>query len=64
MADPTKNSTEEETKLLGAQIPESIFWRFKSVAAERKESMAEAILNAAMLYIEFQPKEVEVNQNA
>jgi hypothetical protein len=55
MADPLKNNAEEVTKLLGAQVPIKIFWEFKKAAADRKESMTEAILNAGMLYIEFKP---------
>lgn len=38
-------------KMLGAQVPSELHWRFKCAAAERHESMAEAIMNAAELYM-------------
>jgi len=40
------------TKMLGGLIPEDIFWKFKEIASKRKESMQDAVLNAAMLYID------------
>lgn len=45
-------SEEPETKLLGAQVPEDIYWQFKNMASSRKETMQEAILNAAYLYLD------------
>lgn len=38
-------------KMLGAQVPSELHWRFKCAAAERHESMAEALMNAVELYI-------------
>jgi negative regulator of replication initiation len=55
MADTNQNKEEEITKMLGANVPDKIYWKFKEVASTRKETMMEAILSAAMLYIEFEP---------
>jgi negative regulator of replication initiation len=49
----------EDTKMLGGNVPESIYWDFKKKATERKETMAEAIYNAAMLYIELKEDKKE-----
>ena len=38
-------------KMLGAFVPEEVFWEFKKAAAARKEKMSEAMINAAYLYI-------------
>lgn len=38
-------------KMLGAFVPEEVFWDFKKAAAARKEKMSEAMINAAYLYI-------------
>lgn len=51
----TFNEDDEQkvsTKLLGAHVGEDIYWKFKGEAAKRKESMAEAITHAALMYIE------------
>lgn len=42
----------EGTMLLGAHVPSSLYWKFKAVAGQRKEKMMEAVMNAAMLYID------------
>lgn len=49
------------TKLLGAHVGEDIYWKFKGEAAKRKESMAEAITHAALMYIAA--KEAEDNND-
>lgn len=48
-----QQATPEEgiTKMLGAHVPEEIYWKFKTVASNRKETMGDAILNAALLYM-------------
>lgn len=38
-------------KMLGAKVPEDVYRNFKMEAVKRGESMSEAILNAALLYI-------------
>jgi hypothetical protein len=48
---------EEDTKMLGAKVPSSIYWKFKEIAANRGERMEEAILNAALLYVDLTPSE-------
>lgn len=40
-------------KSLGALIPEDVYWDFKKVQAARKESNAQALINAVRLYIEI-----------
>lgn len=47
-------NVQEETKLLGAQVPEDIYWKFKETASTRKETMQEAIINAALMYMDVQ----------
>lgn len=42
-----------EQKLLGAKVDADIYWAFKKIASQRKENMQEAIVHAAMLYIEL-----------
>ena len=63
MADTKKKiSADEAEKMLGAFVPESVFWDFKRAAAARKEKMSEAMINAAYLYISISDtKEAEVN---
>lgn len=48
---------QEDTKLLGSQVPENIYWLFKNAAAQRKETMRDAIINAALLYISIEEEE-------
>lgn len=40
------------TKFLGGHVNEEIYWAFRKKASERKETMLEAIENAALLYID------------
>lgn len=47
----------EALRPVGGQVPEVIYWDFKKTAAERKETMQEALAHALMLYIEFKPEE-------
>lgn len=42
-----------KAKLLGAKVAENIYWEFKKVASARKETMQEAIIHAAMLYMDL-----------
>lgn len=44
---------DEDSKMLGALVPSDIYWKFKAAANGRKEQMQEAILNAALLYIDI-----------
>ncbi|MNU55812.1 hypothetical protein D3C71_448970 [compost metagenome] len=44
---------DEDAKMLGALVPSDIYWKFKAAANSRKEQMQEAILNAALLYIDI-----------
>ena len=41
----------DEAKMLGAFVPTELFWKFKEAAAARKETMGEAMVNAAYLYL-------------
>jgi hypothetical protein len=50
--DNTKVTETEPKKMLGGSIPESVYWRFKEAAATRKETMVEALTNAALMYID------------
>lgn len=50
-------------KMLGSPIPEEIYWKFKEVAALRKESMQDAVLNAALLYIDADKEQKGEVQN-
>lgn len=65
MSAETEKEKAAETKMLGSLVPEPLFWAFKTAAAARKESMQDAIQNAALLYInigkttETQEKEAE-----
>lgn len=51
------NDNKTEGRSLGAMIPEDLYWEFKNTAARRKESMQEAIMHAAMLYIDVDVEE-------
>jgi Sec7-like guanine-nucleotide exchange factor len=42
----------EEAKMLGALVPADIYWKFKEMVTKRKENMQEAMVHAALLYIE------------
>lgn len=48
---PNNCPEDQDTKLLGAQVPISVYWAFKKEASERQESMQEAILHAAYMYM-------------
>lgn len=63
MAENTTIELTEEEKLLSGNIPESVFWEFKRIAAERKENMKTAVLNAALLYIYAVSEEVKEVQS-
>jgi hypothetical protein len=39
-------------KMLGAFVPEDLYWQFKNTATIRKEQMKDAIIHAAYLYID------------
>lgn len=42
----------DERKMLGAHVPEELYWQFKNAAASRKEQLKDAIAHAAMMYID------------
>lgn len=50
---------EEETitKMLGAHVDASLYWKFKEVAASRGEQLKDAIVHAALMYISAGQKE-------
>ncbi len=50
---------EPETKMLGGQIDAQLYWAFKKAAAERKETMQEALTNAVLLYLDIGKKATE-----
>ena len=50
-ATSTALQKEEETKLLGAHVEASLYWKFKEVAASRGEQLKDAIVHAALMYI-------------
>jgi hypothetical protein len=52
---PSSNETREEaeiTKMLGGQVSEALYWKFKEVASARKENIRVALTHAAIMYIE------------
>lgn len=52
----------EQDKMLGAFVPAELFWKFKEAAASRKETMGEAMMNAAYLYLSIdKDKEADVD---
>ncbi|MNP50157.1 hypothetical protein D3C76_1444030 [compost metagenome] len=53
----TTSCDEKETKLLGAHVPKHLYWKFKTAAGARNENMVEAIINAALLYIDISADE-------
>lgn len=58
----TKNNVNNNrlvTTHLGAQVDNSIAWKFKEIAARRKENMQEAMKNAALLYIDAEQSRKE-----
>lgn len=52
---------EEETKSIGGPIPKSLYWEFKRVQAERKETALQALENAIRLYLDIDKKEESNN---
>lgn len=53
-----------DTKTVGGQIPEDLYWRFKKCQATRHESSTKALENAIRLYCDVQPQtEEEDSQN-
>lgn len=44
---------------LGIGIPDELYWRFKKVQAERRESSRQALETAIYLYIEAIPQAAE-----
>jgi hypothetical protein len=58
-----KTEVDEDTKLLGGQVPVNIYWQFKEIAAKRNESMSKAILHAALMYIDLQKEIDEGGEN-
>lgn len=52
-----KPTPREGTNMLGGLVPTEIYWEFKRAASVRKESMATAIMHAALLYIDAEKKE-------
>lgn len=57
---PDKVTETKEQKLLGAKVEADLYWAFKKIASQRQENMQEAIVHAAMLYIDL--KEAEENE--
>lgn len=53
------NAEPTNEKMLNGLVPEDVFWEFKKVAAERKDNMKSAILNAALLYIHAIPEDLK-----
>jgi len=51
----------DETKTVGGAVPAELYWRFKKVQAERKESATQALENAIRLYVELDTEEVPTN---
>lgn len=55
------SDTEKDEKFLGASVPADLYWAFKGEASTRKESMQEAIIHAARLYIDIKKEETDAN---
>jgi hypothetical protein len=43
---------DEPTKMLGAHVPEEVYWEFKAAAGKRKEQLKDALCHAARMYID------------
>jgi hypothetical protein len=54
-----QNKKEQETRMVGGQVPVDLYWTFKAVAATRKETSVEALLHALRLYVDPIEKEGE-----
>lgn len=52
MDKPIKHDTKKETKTVGGSIDVDIYWKFKMAAADRQESMQQALSHAILLYID------------
>jgi len=60
MANNQLEKEQSEEKLLSGYVPADVYWDFKKAAADRKENLKEALMNAALLYIDAVPnKEVD-----
>lgn len=59
--DETNATPKDETKNIGGAVPAELYWRFKKVQAERKESATQALENAIRLYVELDTEEVPTN---
>lgn len=46
------DSSAEPMKMLGALVPENLYWEFKAAAGRRKEYLQDAIAHAARMYID------------
>lgn len=44
---------EKKTKLLGAHVDTALYWRFKNAASAREEQLKDAVVHAALMYIEL-----------
>jgi len=64
MAGQCNKPDETDTKMLGAKVPTDIYWKFKEAAARRGERMEEAMLNAALLYIDVDTKQQDTKEAA
>jgi hypothetical protein len=51
--------TREDTKSIGGSIPAELYWDFKKIQAQRKESATQALENAVRLYVELDVVEEE-----
>jgi hypothetical protein len=49
-----QNTEDDEMKLLSGLIPAQLYWDFKRVAVLRKETLKDALKNAALLYIDVE----------
>ncbi len=47
------SNEKKDTKFVGGQISQDLYWRFKQVYTQRKESATEALTNAILLYLEL-----------
>lgn len=57
----TATAPKDETKTVGGAIPSELYWKFKKIQAERKESATQALENAIRLYVELDTEEVPAN---
>lgn len=57
----TPVAAKDEKKTVGGAIPPELYWEFKRVQAERKETATQALENAIRLYVEIDTEEVPTN---